>query len=280
MTSLAFLSDFGLQDVYVGVMRAVALGIAPSVPQFDLGHDLPPQDVAAASFALAAAVPYLPPACVVCVVVDPGVGTARRAVALRARHGGRTLTFVAPDNGVLQGAWTRVDAVDGVVEVRDPRYRLPDAGTTFDGRDVFAPAAAHLAHGVPLEALGPALSLEELVPAPWPEPERTSSGWRAPVVLADHFGTLVTTLPAAEARARPWRVRLRHGGRSVDVGPVRRTFADVAVGAFVAYTGSSGTLEVAVRNGDAAAALGVARAAARRDVMVELDVGQPPDGAP
>ncbi|MGH7397764.1 MAG: SAM hydrolase/SAM-dependent halogenase family protein, partial [Candidatus Rokuibacteriota bacterium] len=145
-------TDFGLRDPFVGIMKGVLLSICPSARLVDLTHEVPPHDILAGGLALEAATPFFPPGTVHLAVVDPGVGSARRAIAVRA--GGYHL--VGPDNGLftfaLEGAgWT-------AVSVTAPEYRLAEVGRTFHGRDIFAPAAAYLAAGVPLERLGPPVS--------------------------------------------------------------------------------------------------------------------------
>ncbi len=258
MGCLAFMTDFGLRDGYVGQMHCVAAGIAPQVPRIDLSHGVAPQDVAAGAFTLAAAVPYLPDGCVACCVVDPGVGTPRRAVALRGRAGHRALGFVGPDNGLLPPALDLLDELIGAVEIADRSLLLPQRGTTFDGRDVFAPAAAHLAAGGELGRLGPAIDGASLVRLPARPPRRDRSGWTGRVVLVDGFGTLVSDLPAALlSEDGPWTVVVA----AHEIGPVRAAFGEVGVGELVAIVGSSGTIEVAVRDGSAATRLG-ARAGA------------------
>ncbi len=242
---LALLTDFGTRDSYVGVMKGVILGIAPGVALVDLTHEIPPQNVRAAAYNLLVSYRYFPAGTVFCCVVDPGVGSQRRAVAVRAG----AYTFVCPDNGLLTAVLNETPAAHAV-SLENPEYHLPHVSATFHGRDIFAPVAAHLARGVPLEALGPELDPGHLVRLDWPRPRPTADGgWEAVVVYADHFGNLVTNLPGhlLAPPADAWRV---------DVGPltisgVRRTFADVEVGEPVAYVGSSGFLELAVRQGNA-----------------------------
>ena len=144
MTILTLSTDFGTEDEYVGVMKGVILSIAPEVRLVDLSHQIPPQDVRRAAFLLMNAVPYFPPDTVHLAVVDPGVGTERRPLAVRTPAG----TFVGPDNGLFSWVLARVPEW-GAVEIREPAYRLPLVSSTFHGRDIFAPAAAYLAAGVP-----------------------------------------------------------------------------------------------------------------------------------
>lgn len=236
------LTDFGLQDTYVGQMKAVLLARAPGCLPVDLTHAIPPQDVAAGRRKLAEAMPYLPPGSVVLAVVDPGVGTLRRPLAVRAGE----LSAIGPDNGLLTPLLTQEGSS---VRAIDPE--AVDAVTlssTFHGRDLFAPAAAMLAAGAPLGALGSPVADPMLLPGD-PLPERTRDGWCGQVISVDHFGNLLTNLaPHHVAGAR--RLELR-GGRTV---AIVGTYGDVAKGDLAALIGSNGKLELA-RNGGSAADL-------------------------
>jgi hypothetical protein len=256
------LSDFGLRDAFVGAMRAVLARDAPGAPVHDVLHTLPPQDLDAARLQLAAVVPYLPDGAVLVAVVDPGVGTDRGGLALRvARADGARLWAVAPDNGLLSGLLetqrspygtpARAEAAWSLV-----RAALPPAGpgTTFDGRDLFAPAAARLARGDAPEGLGPPLDVAAAVRRPPPALRRDRHGWHGRVAWIDRFGNLVSDVPAAELPAAGWTLTV--AGRRL-AGPAVG-FGAVAAGAPLAYVGSLGTVEVALRDGDAAGAWGVA----------------------
>ena len=290
------LTDFGLRDTYVGQMRAVIAGIAPTAPVHDVVHELPPQDLGAGASALEEIGPWLPPGAIVCAVVDPGVGTAREPIAARLRReDGSTLAAVAPDNGLLT-PWLETATVVAVVRIEGP---AAPSSATFHGRDVFAPAAARLAAGTPLSQLGPARDPDRLVrlarPAPVPIPADPAAtpdaasdgastnaapgGWRGEVIAVDRFGTLVTNLRRSpHLVGGRWRVEL--AGR--DLGPVRGTFADVDPGAPLALIGSSGRLQIAVRNGDARAALGAGVGTAVSVVRAATDAepGLPGDPPP
>src|SRR5690606_1353268 len=159
--TISFLSDYGTSDEFVGVVKSVIRAIEPGATVIDITHDVPPHDVKAGSLALVRAVQYLCPG-VVLAVVDPGVGTDRRAVAIEVGDGQSYL--VGPDNGLLAAAVGMVGGATAAVELTNPEYQLPAPGPTFAGRDVFAPAAAHLCNGVPLDALGRRLDPAELVP--------------------------------------------------------------------------------------------------------------------
>ncbi|HBY95291.1 MAG TPA: hypothetical protein DEP84_15285, partial [Chloroflexi bacterium] len=192
-------TDFGTADIYVGVMKGVIAGIAPTARVVDLTHEIRPQDVRHGAYSLSIAVPYFPPGTIFVTVVDPGVGSARRPVAIRT--GG--YIFVAPDNGVLSLVLREAPA-DAAVILAERRYQLPQISITFHGRDVFAPAGAHLAAGVPLEALGPALEPADLVMLPAPRRFHDEHGvWHGEILHIDHFGNMVTSLRRSDLRVAP-----------------------------------------------------------------------------
>ena len=238
---ITLLTDFGLDDAYVGVMHGVILGIAPDARVVDLTHAIPPQDVRAGAFQLRTAWRYFPAGTIHVAVVDPGVGTDRRIVAVSAgAH-----TFVGPDNGVLRWA---VDAAGGsskIVAVEAPAYRLAQTSATFHGRDIMAPAAAHLAAGVPLAALGPALA--GLLGQEFPAPNVVEEGLRGEVIYVDHFGNAITNLPHPAGTLTAHALEV--AGRQLPLAP---SYGFVPSGEALAVTGSSGFVEVAVRNGSAA----------------------------
>ena len=240
---VTLLTDFGTADSYVGEVKGTLLALAPSVALVDLTHDIAPGDVAAASFVLGRAWRTFPPGTVHLAVVDPGVGTRRRALA--ATVGGHH--FVAPDNGLLSDVFAAAHA--DVVSLPVPE----SASRTFHGRDVFAPAAARLATCAALGQLGPAVG--DLVHLPPRRVRVEGADVIGQVVHVDRFGTLVTNLPD-DAVADDAAVQL--GRHSV---PLLTTFADVPSGSPVAFVGSGGTIEIAVRDGRADAVLGLARGA-------------------
>jgi S-adenosyl-L-methionine hydrolase (adenosine-forming) len=244
-------TDFGLRDPFVGIMKGVILGICPLARLVDLTHELPPQDVQAGQLALAAAAGFFPPGTIHLAVVDPGVGSARRPLALAAGE----RYFVGPDNGLftfaLDHAGWRAVALDS------EEHRLPDVSRTFHGRDIFAPAAGHLASGVPLERLG--LEVPDPVRLPLPAARRGPDGVLGEVLDIDHFGNLVTSVTAEDLRSLEAR-----GGVAVEVagrclrGAVA-AYAAVEPGQAGALIGSVGRLEIFVRGGSAAAVLGASR---------------------
>lgn len=248
MTRVTLLSDFGTADGYAAAMAAVVASGAPDAWVEHASHDIRPGDVHGAALALSRYCRLYPAGTVHVVVVDPGVGTERRPLAARVDD----RFYVAPDNGVLglvlQGAErTRL------VEVTDPGI-LEGASATFHGRDIFAPAAAHLARGEPLDSLGE--PVHDPVLLPMPQPRRSDADITGEVVGVDRFGNLVTNVPARWLKAA---VHVEVAGQ--DVGPLRTTYGDVSPGEVLALVGSMGVLEVSVRDGNAAARLGVDRGA-------------------
>ena len=240
-------TDFGFNDAYVASMKGVILGINKEAKLVDICHTIKPQNISQAAFVLSTAYPYFPPKTVHMVVVDPGVGTARRGIALQTPQA----IFVGPDNGLFTSFLRERTAC---VALTNPAMHRHPVSATFHGRDVFAPVAAHLVNGLPLAELGP--PVEDPVALPEPKPQRLPDGrLRAEVRYVDRFGNLITNVGPLE-----WE-SLDTGGIRVVVGGVslaaRRAYADVAPGALLALVGSGGYLEVAVREGSAAERLGV-----------------------
>lgn len=249
--TLTLTTDFGTRDAYVAAMKGVILGIAREARLVDVTHHISPQDVMEAAFVMRGAVPFFPPGTIHLVVVDPGVGTDRRAVAVR--HGDRW--FVGPDNGLFPLVLGD-EPPDAVVSLDDPAYWRTDApSATFHGRDIFAPVAAHLAAGVPLEALGS--PVETLEPLRWALPITDRQGIQGWVVHVDHFGNCVTNIPQTLlAETQDGRPLKCYTGSAVlhDVHP---TYGAVAQGEPLLLTGSSGFLEIAVNSGNAAELLNI-----------------------
>ena len=259
MAILSLLTDFGLQDPFVGVMKGVILGIAPDAALVDLTHAIARHDVAAGARALAHAVPSFPPGSVHLAVVDPGVGSTRAALAIQAQG---PQWLVGPDNGLLGWAADALGGAQMVVQLDRPQFHLPKPSPTFHGRDIFAPVAAHLARGVPLAAVGTPVA--QWIHLPVSQPLTTSDGLRAHVVHVDVFGNLLTDLSAT--RLQTWLAGRSPHAVTWAVGPchwrrLAQTFSDVEEGAPVAYVGSDGWVELAVRNGNAANVLGAAAGA-------------------
>jgi S-adenosylmethionine hydrolase len=252
---ITLLSDFGVRDAYVGIMKGVLLSIAPAARLVDLTHEIPPQAVEVGALVLRSAVPYFPAGTVHLAVVDPGVGTARAPVAVRTARA----LLVGPDNGLLAPAAATLGGATAVHAIENPSLLRQPVGDTFHGRDVFAPAAAHLAAGAAIETLG--APRHGLLALPLPEAVAAPDGVRGVVVHVDRFGNLLTNVARAALRA------FRHLPLSVRVAemataPLRHAYGDVAPGELVALWSSWDTIEIAVRDGSAAARLGVGRGAA------------------
>jgi S-adenosylmethionine hydrolase len=239
-------TDFGQTDSYVGTMKGVILSICPEAVLVDISHEIRPQSVQQAAYVLSTATPYFPEGTVHLVVVDPGVGTERRPVVVQT---GRSL-YVIPDNGVL-GLVLSQEPARRAIHLTEPRYRLARVSATFHGRDIFAPAAAYLARGTNPSQMGEPISPADLVsltnlgPQPGPDGQ-----WEGAILHVDHFGNLITNLQLGKAKAS---ISIVVKGHRIEA--LSNTFGDVEAGELVAYAGSSGHLEIAVRGGNAARAL-------------------------
>lgn len=244
-TIITLTSDFGLRDGYVAALKGVILSITADALIVDLTHDIEPQNVRQALFVLAQAAPYFPPGAIHVVVVDPGVGTARRPLLVttpRAR-------YVGPDNGVFSVALSEAGAQ--AWELDRPAYWLPRLSRTFHGRDLFAPVAAHLARGIPPEQLGRPIA--DPVRLAWPQPQRHADGHLSgEIIYVDRFGNLISNIPATWLAGRRWHVQI-----AGHVAPVVATYGEGPVAALIGLVSSGDTLEIAVRNGNAAQRLGV-----------------------
>lgn len=248
---IALMTDFGLEDAFVGVMKGVIASICRSAHVIDITHAISAQNVRQAAFHLDRSIGYFPDETIFVCVVDPGVGTSRRAIAVEAGP----YRFVAPDNGLLTPVFERwPDA--RCHELTDTKYQLANKSATFHGRDLFSPAAAHLAAGVPLEAFGHAIALNECARMKMfrNRPLEDSMGWQGEIITTDHFGNLITTIEASMLTdGSNWQVTIR----SAPPLPIVRTYGEVEPGQPLAYIGSSGMIEIAIRNGNASKELGV-----------------------
>jgi len=249
---VTFLSDFGYDDWFAGVVRGVIHAIHPTAHVVDLTHDIPPGLIGRAAFVLEAAAPDFPPGTVHLAVVDPGVGTDRRAIAV----GARGQCFVGPDNGLLE--WALADPNARVHELVETRYFRHPVSRTFHGRDVFAPVAAHLAQGEPPERFGP--RLVDPVRLPTSAPRHRAGEIVGHVVFVDRFGNALTNLTEQDlSDAFPMvsesKLRVLSLGRVIP--GLSRSYGDAPVGTILALIGSSGRLEIAQVGGDASERLGL-----------------------
>ena len=251
---ITFLSDFGLQDDFVGTCHGVIKTIAPEAQIIDITHGIAPRQVLQGALVLANTLPYMPHG-VHLAVVDPGVGTGRRGLALRGLDG---RLYVGPDNGVLLPAVERLGGVEAAYALAAREYVLEPVSRTFHGRDVFAPTSAYLARGLPLEEVGPPLDPATLVSLDVPRPEIGSTRVRATVLYVDHFGNVQLNLTRGDLeplRVSPGdRIELELGGERY-YGIAAQTFADVRSGDIVLYEDAYQNIAVAINGGNAAAML-------------------------
>ena len=265
---ISFLTDFGLADDFVGTCHGVMKRIAPAVQIIDITHGIAPRQVLQGALTLANTLPYMPPG-VHLAVVDPGVGGARRALALRD-HEGRV--HVGPDNGLLIPAAETFGGVEAAYELTNSEYALESVSRTFHGRDLFAPAAAHIALGVPLAELGPPIDPEALARLDLPKPEIGQTRIRGTVLSIDRFGNMQLNVE----RSHLEQVGVIPGTRlELEVGPERyyavaaRTFADARQGDLILYEDSYRNIAVAISGGNAAQMFGAREG---QDLRIHVNV--------
>jgi S-adenosyl-L-methionine hydrolase (adenosine-forming) len=243
---VTLLTDFGLSDPYVGIMKGVIAGIDPSIPVIDISHDIPAQNIYAASYCLKSAYKYFPEGSVHVAVVDPGVGTVRRALAIELASG----FLVGPDNGLFSGVLMK-DRIKAVVELDNKSYwRTETPSGTFHGRDIFAPVGAHLASGVSLRRIGSEIDPDSIMLLDIPAGVKDGSSISGCIEHVDHFGNLITNIPGDWLTKRSWSVVVADTG--IEGGAA---YGDAAPGRAVAVIGSHGFLEIAVNGGSAASLL-------------------------
>ncbi|MGB2926923.1 MAG: SAM-dependent chlorinase/fluorinase [Limnothrix sp.] len=260
MNSIALLTDFGIRDGYVGVMKGVIAAIAPTAICIDLSHELAPQDIWGGRFCLMSTAPYFPAQTIFLGVVDPGVGSARQGLAVKFEEG----YFVGPDNGLVTGLLDIFGAI-AAVRLDNPQYwRVPERdkiSNTFHGRDIFAPVAAHLANDIPFEKLGSSVDLDSLVRLEIPTYTKTGDRLAGMIQHIDHFGNLITTIPADCCSTSGGVVMF--GDRQAQI-PYVKTYSRVPAQTLCALPGSHGWLEISLNQGSAEKYL----AARRRDPVV------------
>lgn len=244
MRVITLTTDFGTKDWFVGTMQGVMLGLCPGAAIVDLTHEIPPGDVRAGAFALAASCRYFPKGTVHVAVVDPGVGGSRSALAVQTTNA----IFVGPDNGVLSFA-LRNETIKSIRRLENPACFLRPVSHTFHGRDVFAPVAARLCRGFPLTKVGPAQP--DFIRLEWPSPSASAREVRGEIVYVDRFGNLITNVGADLLTGRDL-ARLRMKTRRGRPIPLATHYQAVPTGKAVAVAGSSGLLEIAVNGGSAA----------------------------
>ncbi|NBD31809.1 MAG: hypothetical protein GVY17_02255 [Cyanobacteria bacterium] len=243
---LTLTTDFGLEDVYVGVMKGVIAKINPDLQVIDLTHQVPPQNIAAGRFCLMNAIPYFPKDTVHVAVVDPGVGSERKGCAIALAEG----YLVGPENGLLSGVLSQFPAQKAVALTNPKYWRVEAVSHTFHGRDIFAPVGAHLAGGVPLEELGEPIPLDQLTEDSFPEPDRTADQIFGSIQYIDYFGNLITNIPATAVEGKEWLVRVNQ-----QQIPSAKTYSSYPPQQLLSLIGSHGWVEIAMNQGSAAAAL-------------------------
>lgn len=246
-------TDFGVQDHYVGVMKAVLLSIVPDARLIDISHEIPPQDIMAGAWVVRNSAMLFPPESVHLVVVDPGVGTDRKPVAMRIED----QFFVGPDNGIFSLIADQYD--HEAIFLNNSSFWRPNPSKTFHGRDIFAPVAAHLASGVTLEKFGD--PLDKLATYRWAVPISDKDGIQGWIVHIDRFGNLISNIPEKVIRGAGQHSKLKIYVGNTILNEIVETFGDVADGEPAAYIGSSGVLEIAINKGDAREMLGVEKGA-------------------
>jgi S-adenosylmethionine hydrolase len=265
---ITFLTDFGLQDDLVGTCHGVIKRIAPDVEIIDITHGVPPRQVLQGALTLANALPYMPVG-IHLAVVDPGVGGARRPLALRDGEG---RVHVGPDNGLLIPAAEKLGGIVEARELANPAYALESVSRTFHGRDLFAPAAAHLARGVPLAELGPPIAADALARIDLPQPEVGTTRIRASVMSIDRFGNMQLNLDRSHLERAGivpgMRLELALDGERY-YAVAARTFADARRGDIILYEDAYRNVSIAISDGNAAE---VFDARHGQDVRILLDV--------
>ncbi len=243
---VTLLTDFGDRDVYVGVIKGAIAVVNSQLQVIDLTHQIPPQNLLAARFALLNAYSYFPPQTVHIAVVDPGVGSSRRGVAIELTQG----YVICPDNGICSGI-LELDKVISAVELTNSQYwRVSDPSYTFHGRDIFAPVGAHLANGVKIQELGQAINPASLSKLDLPRLNQTPKQITGCIQYIDHFGNLITNIPGSLVQRKTWQVVINN--ITIHKG---KTYSDVNLGENIAIVGSHGWIEIAVNGGNAQAKL-------------------------
>jgi S-adenosylmethionine hydrolase len=240
-STIALLTDFGLSDVYVGVMKGAIAQINPHLTIIDITHHIPAQNISAGRFCLLNAYPYFPLGTVFVAVVDPGVGGSRKAIAIQLEDG----FLVGPDNGIFSGVLSQSPAILAVELTNRQYWRTAQPSHTFHGRDIFAPVAAHLASGVPLILLGEIINPATLINLPIP-PLTFTDGIVGCIQYIDGYGNLIANIPASVVAGKSWQVEIK--GKIIDSGEF---YGASLLGEAIALIGSHGWVEIAVNGGSA-----------------------------
>ncbi|HUL85236.1 MAG TPA: SAM-dependent chlorinase/fluorinase [Actinomycetota bacterium] len=246
---IVFLTDYGIRDEFVGICHGVITRIAPDARVIDLTHSIARQDVMRGALALSRAAGYMPVDAVYCAVVDPGVGSERRPIAVRSGSGA---VLVGPDNGLLSMAWAVLGGPDAAYEIASPGIVLSPISKTFHGRDIFAPAAAHLANGTPIETIGASVDVDGLGTLEVPGPMVAPGAIGARVMAVDGFGNVQLNVTPGHLEAAGIEGSIDLAGTTVEIVG---TFADLPEQGLGAIVDSQGFIAIVVNKGSAAEAL-------------------------
>ena len=244
MPLITLTTDFGQADWFVGSMKATMLSVSSRLRMVDITHSVPPGDVKAGAFALFASCRYFPSNTIHLVVVDPGVGSSRKPIVVKTSN----FCFIGPDNGVLSYALAE-EEVESIHSIENASLFVQPVSRTFHGRDLFAPVAAHLAKGLPVTGVGPALS--SFIQLDWTKPTSCDRKWLGEVVYIDHFGNAITNLPAnliEDSSPAAREVMLANGTRI----PIGHYYQQAGANQPIALVGSTEYLEIAINGGNAA----------------------------
>jgi len=240
--SVVLLSDFGLVDTYVSVLKGVLKTINPSLDIIDLTHDIPPQNIVAANYCLAAALPYFPDGTIYLAIVDPGVGSSRKPLAIKFKRG----YLICPDNGLFSGLFKNY-CIEQIRELDNPKYwRVNNPSQTFHGRDIFAPVAGYLSRGIDFADLGRLLSADDLTYLPSSTYQIQGKTIIGSIQYIDHFGNLISNIPSEILAERQWSVSIK--GKEI---AYRQNYSQVKKGETIALINSEKYLEIAINQGNA-----------------------------
>jgi len=242
MSLITLLTDFGLKDNYVGVMKGVIKSINPEISLIDITHNIAPQNIIEGRFMLMNSIPYFPDQTIHLVVIDPGVGSQRRGLIIKFKKG----YIIAPDNGLIRGIFEE-DQLLEIIEIKNPKYWLTSSPSfTFHGRDIFAPVAAYLSKGIPLKNFGNPIDPASLINGNFPDYKVTNQGIIGYIQSIDHFGNLITNIPENLIKNKSWFLLIKN----IKI-PRKNTYNDGKIGEIISLIGSHNFLEIAVNQGNA-----------------------------
>ncbi|MFH1051562.1 MAG: SAM-dependent chlorinase/fluorinase [bacterium] len=243
-SSIVLLTDFGLSDSYVGQMKGVIASLNPNANVIDLTHDIQPQNIKHGAFILVSSCTYFPKGTIFVCVIDPGVGSKRKAIAVQTEN----YYFIAPDNGLLTFALEKQEILQ-VIELDNQEYHFADKSNTFHGRDVFAPVAAHLSLGIETEKLGSEIDINDIIKLKPLKLKKKKKKIVGEIIYADKFGNLITSIHKSDIQEIEEDIVIQFGKEKIR--DISKTYSDVKKGKLLAYIGSSGYLEIGVRGGNA-----------------------------